>query len=108
MLESIKKRIPAVVHLLFFFWGSSRFAELIFPPDKVRTGTEYLNRLVVFVLFGTLFYQLLYTLVYVLEPKFLDKYKANELEWPWKQNPKAFKKNIWKYILNHVNLLLFC
>jgi hypothetical protein len=74
------------------------------PAERITNSNQYLIWLVIFILVTTLAYQLFYTLLYFLEPESLKIYKANELEWPWKQNPKAFKKNIWKYIIRHVIL----
>ena len=75
----------------------------MFTPERITNSNQYIFWLVTFILVTTLIYQLFYTALYFLDLKSLKMYKANDLDWPWQQNPKAFKKNIKKYILGHVS-----
>jgi sterol desaturase/sphingolipid hydroxylase (fatty acid hydroxylase superfamily) len=71
-------------------------------PEKVEN-----SRLMIFscniivhevVYFG---YNGFYCFLYYNEIPFFDKYKVQNIVWPWKSNPEAFKKQLWRsaYVL---------
>lgn len=57
-----------------------------------------------------LFFNTLYPFLYYNDFKSLRKYRSNELDWPWKENPERFKKTIksqiWIYLRNYFLITL--
>lgn len=101
----IKSKIPALIHLLIFWIGFSKFIFLLLSKLEITSANIFLAWGMFFIFVGTVTYQIFYATLYYLEPEWAMKYKIVEMDWPWKTNPKQFKKTIFKQILVHVNYL---
>jgi hypothetical protein len=108
MLNRLISKIPSLIHLLIFWVGFSSLMLSILKEQKIESLNTYLLYGMAFIFVGTTSYQLFYVALYYFEPKWAMKYKINDMEWPWKTNPKRFKKTIFKQILVHVrNISVF-
>ena len=92
-----------VPYLLRFLW-----------PEKVEEVKETNNWYFILtsnvivheiVFFG---YNGFYCFLYYMEIPFFEKYKVQNIIWPWKSNPEAFKKLLWRsaYVLSFNKFIL--
>ena len=84
-----------ITHMLFSYVYRLCFEE---TPSYFDVQNKFNGPIFVFFVFLlNVFY------VYCYTSKFGKKYKANELEWPWVDNPAHWKANIKDLLLTYVS-----
>ena len=100
-IKCLSKLLPFTVLCIYWlgtYWGSFWLARFV----NVNSVMSILMFGALFYLIGLLTQNFIYLIIYYFEPECLNKYKITDLEWPWKSDPKKFKNNLPKYLLNYV------
>ena len=65
--------------------------------QKILTGMSVVGA-------GAFLFHMFYIYLYIKEPKSAMKYRSNDKEFPWKENPKQWQANKLKFSLGYVSL----
>ena len=102
------KFIPYIAFCIVIYFGFSHLYRRAFcnTPTIFSLFFDFISP-ITFIVF--IWSNAAYTFLYYFEIPFFEKYKVNNLEWPWKENPEKWKKGLKKLIFVHLlnNLILF-
>ena len=100
--------------LIGYFLGSYYLFTIIYTAlfqGMVSYYAVVYKFLIPFSLSGIVLLNCFYVTLYYFEIPFFEKYKVNDLEWPWKSNPEHFNKiiygAIYTYLFNYFSFNLY-
>lgn len=98
--------VPYFLYHLFSYLAMSKYYVSIFPSTAppLKVITDFLSPItILFMLVLNSFFCALY----YFELPFFERFKANNVDWPWKSNPVKFKSELPKVILVYCINTLF-